>query len=161
MAAHSSPPVRAAPATLVLPLLPHSCPPPALRRGPRPPAAQLGHQAAQCTVGTVNWKQLYGEDVFKLKKASLERPLSPGSEQAAPAAAPCGGAYIAVAAAGFAPKVVRSTPSFSWLRGQRYRRLTWERPPLDATQGAPSAPALLPPYNGGGCRRSSSRTLTL
>lgn len=28
---------------------------------------QLGHQAAQCTTGTINWKQIYGEDSFILK----------------------------------------------------------------------------------------------
>ena len=28
---------------------------------------QLGHQAANCTNGTINWKQIYGEDAFRLK----------------------------------------------------------------------------------------------
>ena len=28
---------------------------------------QLGHQAAQCTNGTINWRQIYGDDEFKLK----------------------------------------------------------------------------------------------
>ncbi|KAG1680417.1 hypothetical protein FOA52_015508 [Chlamydomonas sp. UWO 241] len=28
---------------------------------------QIGHQAAQCTSGTVNWRQIYGESTFKLK----------------------------------------------------------------------------------------------
>jgi hypothetical protein len=28
---------------------------------------QLGHQAINCTNGTINWKQIYGEDSFKLK----------------------------------------------------------------------------------------------
>ena len=36
---------------------------------------QLGHQAAQCTVGTVNWQQMYGEDVFKLKKAVFQSDI--------------------------------------------------------------------------------------
>ena len=29
---------------------------------------QVGHQAAQCTNGTINWKGIYGEDAFKLKE---------------------------------------------------------------------------------------------
>ena len=28
---------------------------------------QLGHQAINCTNGTINWKQIYGEESFKLK----------------------------------------------------------------------------------------------
>lgn len=36
---------------------------------------QLGHQAAQCTVGTVDWRQMYGEDVFKLKKAVFQSDI--------------------------------------------------------------------------------------
>ena len=28
---------------------------------------QVGHQAAQCTNGTINWKGIYGEDAFKLR----------------------------------------------------------------------------------------------
>lgn len=30
-------------------------------------AMQLGHQAINCTNGTINWKQIYGEESFKLK----------------------------------------------------------------------------------------------
>ena len=29
---------------------------------------QLGHQAINCTNGTINWKQIYGEESFKLKQ---------------------------------------------------------------------------------------------
>lgn len=29
---------------------------------------QLGHQAVNCTTGTINWKQIYGEDAFILKQ---------------------------------------------------------------------------------------------
>lgn len=29
---------------------------------------QVGHQAAQCTNGTINWKGIYGEDAFVLKE---------------------------------------------------------------------------------------------
>ncbi len=28
---------------------------------------QLGHQAANCTTGTINWKSIYGDDAFRLK----------------------------------------------------------------------------------------------
>ena len=28
---------------------------------------QLGHQAAQCTVGTINWRAIYGDDEFVLR----------------------------------------------------------------------------------------------
>lgn len=34
---------------------------------PRAYAMQLGHQAINCTNGTINWKQIYGEESFKLK----------------------------------------------------------------------------------------------
>ena len=27
----------------------------------------MGHQAANCTNGTVNWRRLYGDDAFRLK----------------------------------------------------------------------------------------------
>lgn len=30
--------------------------------------SQVGHQAAQCTNGTINWKGIYGEDAFVLKE---------------------------------------------------------------------------------------------
>lgn len=30
--------------------------------------AQVGHQAAQCTNGTINWKGIYGDDAFVLKE---------------------------------------------------------------------------------------------
>lgn len=44
-----------------------------LRRDPAWPSnacnlcGQVGHQAAQCTNGTINWKGIYGEDAFKLR----------------------------------------------------------------------------------------------
>lgn len=28
---------------------------------------QLGHQAANCTNGTINWRQIYGDEAFRLK----------------------------------------------------------------------------------------------
>ena len=28
---------------------------------------QLGHQAAQCNIGTINWKRIFGEQAFKLR----------------------------------------------------------------------------------------------
>ncbi|KAL3149148.1 hypothetical protein ABBQ32_001983 [Trebouxia sp. C0010 RCD-2024] len=45
-----------------------------LRRDPAWPSnacnlcGQVGHQAAQCTNGTINWKGIYGEDAFVLKE---------------------------------------------------------------------------------------------
>lgn len=30
---------------------------------------QVGHQAANCTTGTVNWRALYGEHAFVMKPA--------------------------------------------------------------------------------------------
>lgn len=33
---------------------------------------QLGHQAVNCTNGTINWKQIYGEDSFRLKAPIYE-----------------------------------------------------------------------------------------
>ena len=35
-------------------------------------ALQLGHQAANCTNGTINWKQIYGEEAFRLKAPLYE-----------------------------------------------------------------------------------------
>ena len=32
-------------------------------------AAQLGHQAVNCTNGTINWRQIYGDEAFRLKPA--------------------------------------------------------------------------------------------
>lgn len=29
---------------------------------------QLGHQAVNCTNGTINWRQIYGDDAFRLKQ---------------------------------------------------------------------------------------------
>ncbi|KAK9904994.1 hypothetical protein WJX75_007364 [Coccomyxa subellipsoidea] len=29
---------------------------------------QLGHQAANCTNGTINWRQIYGDEAFRLKE---------------------------------------------------------------------------------------------
>ena len=34
--------------------------------------SQLGHQAANCTNGTINWKQIYGEEAFRLKAPLYE-----------------------------------------------------------------------------------------
>ena len=31
--------------------------------------AQLGHQAVNCTNGTINWRQIYGDEAFRLKPA--------------------------------------------------------------------------------------------
>jgi hypothetical protein len=28
----------------------------------------LGHQAANCTNGTINWRQIYGDEAFRLKE---------------------------------------------------------------------------------------------
>lgn len=28
---------------------------------------QLGHQAAACNIGTINWKRIFGEEAFKLR----------------------------------------------------------------------------------------------
>ena len=36
---------------------------------------QLGHQAAQCTNGTINWRQLYGDESFRLKQPLYESEL--------------------------------------------------------------------------------------
>ncbi len=36
---------------------------------------QLGHQAAQCTNGTINWRQLYGDESFRLKQPLYESDL--------------------------------------------------------------------------------------
>ena len=36
---------------------------------------QLGHQAAMCPNGTVNWKEIYGEDAFVLKPPVYESAL--------------------------------------------------------------------------------------
>mmetsp|Transcript_7048 Transcript_7048/g.20623 ORF Transcript_7048/g.20623 Transcript_7048/m.20623 type:complete len:183 (+) Transcript_7048:333-881(+) len=33
---------------------------------------QLGHQAVNCTNGTINWKQIYGEEAFRLKSPVYE-----------------------------------------------------------------------------------------
>jgi hypothetical protein len=33
---------------------------------------QLGHQAVNCTNGTINWKQIYGDDAFRLKRPIYE-----------------------------------------------------------------------------------------
>lgn len=32
-----------------------------------PVSLQMGHQAAQCTNSSINWKGLYGENAFKVK----------------------------------------------------------------------------------------------
>lgn len=36
---------------------------------------QLGHQAAQCTVGTINWRQLYGESAFQLNPTVFQSDI--------------------------------------------------------------------------------------
>lgn len=33
---------------------------------------QLGHQAVSCTNGTINWRQIYGDDAFRLKTPLYE-----------------------------------------------------------------------------------------
>ncbi len=40
-----------------------------LLEGHRQPVSlvQLGHQAANCTNGTINWRQIYGDEAFRLK----------------------------------------------------------------------------------------------
>lgn len=47
-------------------------PPLPRRRSPSPPFSfsllQMGHQAAQCTVGTVNWRSMYGPESFLLRR---------------------------------------------------------------------------------------------
>jgi hypothetical protein len=51
--------------------------------GPREPQVptsavlllQLGHQAAQCTNGTINWRRLYGDESFRLKQPLYESQL--------------------------------------------------------------------------------------
>lgn len=47
-----------------------ACAPP-----PLPRALQLGHQAAECPNGTVNWKGVYGEDAFVLRPPVYESQL--------------------------------------------------------------------------------------
>lgn len=37
--------------------------------------AQVGHQAVECPNGTVNWKQIYGEDAFILRPPIYESQL--------------------------------------------------------------------------------------
>ena len=36
---------------------------------------QLGHQAAQCTTGTVNWQALYGDNVFAIAPTVYQSDL--------------------------------------------------------------------------------------
>lgn len=36
---------------------------------------QLGHQAAQCTTGTVNWRAMYGESAFEMRPAVFHSEL--------------------------------------------------------------------------------------
>lgn len=36
---------------------------------------QLGHQAAQCTTGTVNWRAMYGENAFTMRRAVFQSEL--------------------------------------------------------------------------------------
>jgi hypothetical protein len=36
---------------------------------------QVGHQAVECPNGTVNWKQIYGEDAFVLRPPIHESQL--------------------------------------------------------------------------------------
>lgn len=38
----------------------------------------MGHQAANCTNGTVNWRRLYGDEAFRLKA-----PVYPSDEDRA------------------------------------------------------------------------------
>lgn len=32
----------------------------------------MGHQAVSCTNGTINWRQIYGDDAFRLKTPLYE-----------------------------------------------------------------------------------------
>lgn len=41
----------------------------------RPPALQLGHQAANCTTGTVNWRAMYGENAFVMRPAVFQSDI--------------------------------------------------------------------------------------
>lgn len=36
---------------------------------------QLGHQAAQCNVGTVNWQKMYGENAFRIQRAIFQSDI--------------------------------------------------------------------------------------
>lgn len=36
---------------------------------------QVGHQAVECPNGTVNWKQIYGEDAFVLRPPIYESQM--------------------------------------------------------------------------------------
>ena len=36
---------------------------------------QMGHQAANCTVGTVDWKRMYGEGVFHMQQAVFQSDI--------------------------------------------------------------------------------------
>ncbi|PRW58093.1 E3 ubiquitin- ligase Su(dx)-like [Chlorella sorokiniana] len=36
---------------------------------------QLGHQAAQCTTGTVNWRAMYGENAFTIRPAVFQSDI--------------------------------------------------------------------------------------
>ena len=37
--------------------------------------SQLGHQAVNCTNGTINWRQIYGDEAFRLKAPLYESEL--------------------------------------------------------------------------------------
>ncbi|KAL4859448.1 hypothetical protein ACK3TF_000549 [Chlorella vulgaris] len=42
---------------------------------------QLGHQAAQCTVGTVNWRAMYGENAFHMQPTVFQSDLDAAKKQ--------------------------------------------------------------------------------
>jgi hypothetical protein len=35
----------------------------------------MGHQAAQCTTGTVNWRSMYGEDAFRMRPTLFQSDI--------------------------------------------------------------------------------------
>lgn len=35
----------------------------------------MGHQAAQCTVGTINWREMYGDDAFKIRPTVFQSDI--------------------------------------------------------------------------------------
>ena len=40
-----------------------------------PLPTQMGHQAAQCTVGTINWREMYGDDAFKIRPTVFQSDI--------------------------------------------------------------------------------------
>lgn len=55
---------------------PHgSTEPPPHSLGFAPLPTQMGHQAAQCTVGTINWREMYGDDAFKIRPTVFQSDI--------------------------------------------------------------------------------------